>query len=483
MMDGDPERDHDTTPQPPGARSPQAGEPEEILDSRGDRLRQLRRLGVRKGREGLAGQRMEPGKLEVPSDSPPATPLIRPERRGSGHGEPLEVLVDAEEIFTPFGPCLVAETRYRLDAERGGLPLGVTVGVSGAAVAACARDASLAGFDPRQAAFLDTETSGLSGGAGTFAFMVGLGTFDFEIPDQPAYVVRQVFMRNPAEERALLHVTASVLAGCTGLISFNGRAFDVPLLTSRYVLHHEPSPLDGLLHLDLLPAARQRWRLRLSSCALGSLEQEILALQRSQADVPGWMIPSIYLAYARGDDAEEMARVFYHNREDIVSMVPLVATLCTPFEDQAGQVEHQTHHPVDVVALGRCFEELGWLEASETAYRIALREVLPHPVRSHALYRLSWLLKRQERRDEAAAVWHDWITSVPGSDPTPYEELAKHHEWHEVDLKAARKWTLWGLHTARQMTPGIKREQALAGLQHRLNRLDRKLVGTEESRG
>ena len=178
------------------------------------------------------------------------------------------------------------------------LPLAAALAASGSAVAACARDPRLDDFDFRQAAFLDTETSGLAGGAGTFAFMVGIGMFEGE-GDDTVYVVRQVFMRSPAEERALLEVTANLLARCEGLVSFNGRAFDVPLLTTRYALQRQPSPLIGLPHFDLLPAARQRWRLRLPSCALSALERDILEHPRSQEDVPGWLIPSLYSDYAR----------------------------------------------------------------------------------------------------------------------------------------------------------------------------------------
>ena len=139
--------------------------------------------------------------------------------------------------------------------------------------------------------------------------MVGIGTFEEAEEGKEGnqgkhgeggsvYVVRQVFMDNPGQERALLSFVGDVLARCTGLVSFNGRAFDAPLLENRYLLNREPSPLRGLLHFDLLPAARQRWRLRLPSRSLGSLERDILAFERSEEDVPGWLIPSIYQQYA-----------------------------------------------------------------------------------------------------------------------------------------------------------------------------------------
>ena len=427
------------------------------LGNAAERLRRLQQLGVRRGRAGLTGP-----------PAPPPQPAARPA---------LADRLAAEEVVTPAGPCLVATQRYGLEEARGGWPLAATLTAAGAAVAACSRDRGLADFDFSRAAFLDTETSGLAGGAGSFAFMVGVGLFE-----EGGYAVHQVFMRSPAEEPALLHVVAELLAPCSGLVTFNGRSFDAPLLNTRYALQRQPSPLAGLLHLDLLPAARQRWRLRLPSCALGALEQEILAVQRGQADVPGWLIPSIYQEYARSQGQprpevlEDMARVFYHNREDIVSMVPLAALLCAPFSLAGAALPDASLPPADWLSLGRCYEELTWLEASEAAYRRALAGTLSAELRGLALRRLGGLFKRQERRAEAVAIWQDWITSVPGPEVTPYEELAKHHEWQETDLAAARKWTLWGLHTARQLPPGPTREEALASLQHRLERLERKLA-------
>lgn len=449
----------------------------------GERLRRLQQLGVQRGRAGLGAPR------------PAAAP--RPTAAGEAEttGQPIEQLVGGQLVFTPHGPCLLVERRYSLAETRGGWSLAAVLGLASQAVAACARNGQLADFNLRRAAFLDTETTGLAGGAGTLAFMVGIGLFEagqgagdlaqglgFEAgqaeaagADGMAYVVRQVFMRHPGEERALLHVVSNLLARCNGLVSFNGRAFDAPLLAARFVMHHAPSPLADLQHLDLLPLARQRWRLRLESCALGALERDVLDFQRSQEDVPGWLIPSLYQDYAATGDGSSLARVFYHNQEDVTSMAPLLAILCAPFQDAGRSLAQHVSHPVDYVSLARCYEDLGWLETSEQAYRQALDRPLPPHVRSQALQRLGWLLKRQERRSEAAAVWHDWITSVPGPDPTPYAELAKHHEWHDLDLEAARKWALWGLHTARQMPPGPAREQAVAELQHRLERLERKL--------
>ena len=112
-----------------------------------------------------------------------------------------------------------------------------------------------------------------------------------------AFVVRQFFMRNPAEERAQLHLVEEALAGCAGIVSFNGRGFDMPLINNRFVLASMPLPLAGAPHLDLLPPARRLWKARWGSCSLGNLERNVLGFQRTAEDVPGYLIPDIYRQY------------------------------------------------------------------------------------------------------------------------------------------------------------------------------------------
>ena len=182
-------------------------------------------------------------------------------------------------------------------------------------------------WTPAQVAFIDTETTGLSLGAGTYTFLIGVGTFEDE-----AFVVRQFFMRNPAEERAQLHLVEEALTRCTGIVSFNGRGFDMPLINNRFVLAAMPLPLFGAPHLDLLPPARRLWKARWGSCSLGNLERNVLEFQRTAEDVPGYLIPDIYRQYyLTGVATEMLAHVFYHNLEDIASMVVLGARMARFF--------------------------------------------------------------------------------------------------------------------------------------------------------
>ena len=201
--------------------------------------------------------------------------------------------------------------------------------------------------------FLDSETTGL--GFNAMPFMIGVGTFEehatqeidrrenrssSSLPSEPSksiepkgipthFVVRQLFAHHPYQESAVLQHLQDLLAGKRVCVSFNGDAFDIPLIRARFeasMFHFPELPLEdpfqdeSLLSLDLLPLARKIWRKRIGSCALSNCEARILGLKRTHADVAGAQIPGIYMKYLHDGKADELARVFYHNRQDIVSM-------------------------------------------------------------------------------------------------------------------------------------------------------------------
>ena len=454
------------------------------LTQRHDRLERLRKLGLRRGAEQIGGQGTGDrgqeagvrgqgsggrGQGSAVSFQPPTSNLQPPALPG-------------EEAFTPFGPAWVRTARLSL-AEHPDLAAWLRVGRD--ALVALGQDAALAALEPARAVFLDTETTGLSMDTGTYTFMIGVGTF--EMSEEPrflgeigvlngAFVVRQFFMRHPGEERAQLHLVEEALAGCGGLVSFNGRGFDVPLVQNRFVLARMPIPLIGTPHLDLLPPARRVWRGRIGSCRLGNLEQHVLGVERTVEDVPGYLIPDIYRDYYRtGIVTEMLARVFYHNLMDITSM-PILAALLTSRFEQDGLVPRLAGlHPMECASLGRCYVALNWTDAGLAAYRAALAHELGDAERAGVLRDLGYLLKRLERWDEAAAVWEEWIGSIAGDDVTPYIELAKHHEWRTADLAAARGWAAWALRIAEGWPAGAGRDEALTELRHRLERLEGKL--------
>jgi uncharacterized protein YprB with RNaseH-like and TPR domain len=430
---------------------------QEDLNRRRERLNRLRKLGVRRGVRDL---------LPTPAAQPVQLPA-------SSFQLSVSSILPGEEVTTPFGPAWVRAARYTL-AERPDLAEWLTV--QPAALAALDRNDALLRLDPAQIAFIDTETTGLSLGAGTYTFLIGVGTFEDD-----AFLVRQFFMRNPAEERAQLHLVEEVLGRCAGIVSFNGRGFDMPLIYNRFVLAAMPPPLIGAPHLDLLPPARRLWKARWGSCSLGSLERNVLEFQRTAEDVPGYLIPDIYRQYyLTGVATDMLAHVFYHNLEDIVSM-PLLGARMARFFHQERQEDLREQlaglHHLEALSLGRCYDALNWAGEGVTAYRAALDRAPFGAELTQILRDLGYLYKRLERRDEAAEMWEAWIGSESGDDLTPYIELAKHHEWHTLDLAAARGWAAWALRLAEGWPPGSARAEALANLRHRLERVERKLAG------
>lgn len=386
---------------------------------------------------------------------PPAPP------RG---GRPLEELVpDGTWLERDGRRCFVAAYRYELAYRHGGQLLSDLL-----AVPAAEWQPFVPGdapFDARQALFIDTETSGLARGS-TYAFMVGVGHYDGD-----AFQVRQYFMPDYADEEALLDLLAEDLAARQGLVTFNGRAFDWPIIEARYVMARRPRPGPAEPHLDLLPVARRLWRRTQPSCALSHLERALLGIRRESQDVPGYLIPQLYDDYVRWGHTEPMAGVFYHNRIDILSMVTLAGRIGGLL---VAPMDHDAATGRDDLALGRLYERQGRTEDALTAYEragsngtAADRELAHHD--------RSFLLKRLGRYDEAMEIWRHQLGA---GDMYPYVELAKQYEHRLGDDRAAREMTLAAIawvEVHRGRLGAYESRELLAALHHRLERLERRL--------
>lgn len=261
------------------------------------------------------------GARDVPAPRPP-------EERRRRHG--VENVVAGRVVENALGACYVVENDYAADYQHGHTLLHAPLPLS--AVARWARDPRIAGCARESLVFLDTETTGLAGGTGTLPFMIGVGRFTGR-----SFRVAQFFMRGPEDEPALLAALADWLEPCETLVTFNGRAFDVPLVATRYTLHRRKLPVKETPHLDLLPLARRLWRDRLPSRALGSLEQHILGATRHGEDVPGFMIPLMYFEYLRSGDARPLKGVFYHNAMDVLAMAALLGHIAQMMSDPVEQ--------------------------------------------------------------------------------------------------------------------------------------------------
>jgi len=363
---------------------------------------------------------------------------------------------------TPRGEVFVAQQTYPSDYIYGSSSLLSSFPLS--YISQWAKDSAIEKIHLSKFAFLDTETSGLSGGTGTYAFLVGVARF---IDNQ--FVLQQFFMRDPAEEPALLEGIANFLAPCQSLVTFNGKSFDAPLLSTRYRLHQIPIPYKDYSHLDLLPLARRLWRDRLESRALKYLEEHVLGLKRSSEEVPGYEIPWLYFDYLRTGDARPLGGVFYHNAMDVVAMAALLAhmndMLQSPYE---GKVQHG----LDFVALGKLFEDLGYWDEAARLFERGLESQLNEADFGLAVKRLSSLQKKRGDIGEAIRLWE---TAAEQGHLYAFIELAKYYEHKERDVKSALKWTKSALKRVEMADqPVYVRNFWMGEIEHRMERLKRK---------
>ena len=380
-------------------------------------------------------------------------------RPPAGPPRSLEGLLDGAVEENERGRLLVVRRRFPVDHRHGDQSLLAARDAAPRALSLLAR----AGADlseGRRLLYLDTENTGLAGGTGTYAFLVGVGFFDGD-----HFEVRQLFMRDLDEEPALLTALEEIFQGFDGFVTYNGSGFDLPLLETRFVLARRRFP-GPVFHVDLLGPARRLWSDRLADCRLGTVEQHALRFTRDD-DLPGALIPTVYFEYLRRKRPDELPRVFEHNRHDILSLAALTGWVA----DAVVRAPVPDFEPEALAGLGRLLE-LSEPERSLACYRMALDAGLPTPFRERLLLRLAQGEKRRARWDEARALWEAAARAPRAFDPRPWEEIAKVHEHRRRDLPAARRVVEEALELARRHRAS---ERVLADFEHRLERLARRL--------
>jgi len=304
---------------------------------------------------------------------------------------------------------------------------------------------------PAKWAFLDTETTGLAGGTGTYAFLIGVGSIE-----PGGFRLRQFFMRDYGEEASLLHRLSEHLAGFDVLVTYNGKAYDQPLLETRFRMSRARPPFDRMEHLDLLFGARRLWKLRLESCRLVDLENQILGVER-QGDLPGEMIPYCYFGYLRTKQAFDLVPIFHHNAIDILSLACLTAIV--PFAFRSPETV-ALRHGADLIGLARWLDRAGRREEAVRLFRRAVEMGLPDHLLFRTLWDVAMMEKRLGREDSALAA----ITELAAS-RNPYrvralEALARHYEHRERNYAMALEMTRTAL--SLEDTPALRhRKQRL----------------------
>ena len=406
-----------------------------------------------------------------PAARPPAA-APSPLGPGVPHGPgTLSPHLPVQCVETDRGPVYLSEERWPLDYRHGRLSLGDALSLDRSAMSRLVP--GLTAVDLAHAAFVDVETTGLAGGTGTYAFLVGIGTFE-----DRSFHLRQFFLAHLSGEAAMLAAVSRVLGGSQVIISFNGRRFDLPLLETRFTLSRLPLTWLDLPHLDLLYPARRLYRQRLSSCRLAVLEEALLGVQRED-DLPGWAVPAVYFDYVRVGSAETLPTVFRHNSLDILSLVALLG--------HVGRLagEEPPADPGDCLALARWDELEGRLKGAMRLYERALQGSLDENERSVAVRRLACLYRRLGRWNDQVRILRADIRSDRTSRATPevLVELAKLEEHRHRDYASAEALTRRALTIVQAMDlrgrmPKMASLQREA-LEHRLRRLRRRVRATQ----
>jgi uncharacterized protein YprB with RNaseH-like and TPR domain len=330
-------------------------------------------------------------------------------------------------------------------------------------------------FDLTKAAFFDCETTGLAGGVGTYAFLVGVG---FMSGDE--FVVEQYFMQDFHQEGAVLTAVAERLAGFEFLVSYNGKCFDLPLLETRWTIHRIDYDRDVWFHVDLLYPSRRLWKKRLADCSLSNVENRILGVKR-KADVPSYLVPQIYFDYLRSGDAEPLLGVFHHNRYDILSLLGLSITI----DDLLGASDpSRIIEPEDLLSLGWIHRNLGNHLTGVDYLRRALSQRLPPELNLEASAGLASLYRRIGLADDAAEVWHTLIGGDTPFSLRAHEELAKYYEHRKRDYRQALSLVERAiLHLVSDLPwPGGQTKQTrLDALEYRKARLEKKIGRVSDS--
>ena len=382
----------------------------------------------------------------------------------------------------PSGPCPVV--RWWCGGPVGDAPYGGQLEAASRAVSPeglrtlCGRGSEgeppWSGSDPRDGlVFFDLETTGLSGGSGTVAFVVGFGCFV-----GTRFHVWQFVLPSFASERRLLAAVTAAVARAHTLVTFNGKSFDVPFMEMRWLYQRLETPLPALRHLDLLHPARRLWGPETGG--LGGLEDRVLGFRRDD-DVPGFEIPALYFEYLRSGDARSLRGVIAHNQLDLVSLGVLTGMACD-IVDRGAQAAATG---LQSLGLGRVYERGGREADAPRCYERAVAltsgargtmECDAVAVRAEALYRLALACRRQRRHSDAARYWQALVDlgrrPAGGFEREALRALAVHHEHRLKDTDGA-------LHFARRAHAVEYRAGRRREVERRLTRLERRVANQE----
>ena len=318
-------------------------------------------------------------------------------------------------------------------------------------------------LDPESILYLDTETTGLAHGAGTVAFLIGVGFVQEE-----SFIVRQYLMRDYSQESQVLKHLMCLLPDYEVLVTFNGRSFDVPLLQSRLIMNRLDPECLNIPHVDLLHIARRIFKLRLKHCRLIDLEAELFNAPRED-DLPGALVPQRYFDYLKTGNFSLLTDILEHNAQDIASLGKLLGHMGYMY-----QKPEQQSMLTDVYAMGLAFEKRKEFAHACRCYHLATKGKMA----SSCYYRLGLIARREKDYRQSLENFRQMIKACP-SDHTPWIEMAKIYEHRLKDIESALECTRKAVYILAEPhlmeNPAVQETQN--ALQYRYMRLMRKLQG------
>jgi uncharacterized protein YprB with RNaseH-like and TPR domain len=313
---------------------------------------------------------------------------------------------------------------------------------------------------PEDFLFIDTETTGLSGGAGSYVFLVGAAKYEKEFLN-----FAQFFLQDPGSESAQLTAFENFASSSKIIVSYNGKSFDLPRIKTRYRYHGWPDPFEDIYHLDLLHFARRLWKTHLPSCTLGDLEANLLGLQRSNLDIPGWKVSEHFYEYLNTQDPSPLENIFYHNEVDVITLAALLGYIT---ERLTSPLRKKFIDQVDLVSIGIYLFTLRQYGKAKKVLSAALSNPeLPIETKLSAKITLAAIFKKNGDFPLAAELWNECASM--GSVES-FVELAKYAEHRLSDIDNAIHWTLSALDSIDSLPPD-KQFRLSRQLEHRLRRL------------
>jgi uncharacterized protein YprB with RNaseH-like and TPR domain len=348
----------------------------------------------------------------------------------------IEEWADGQVVENEFGPHFQTERLFPSCKRHGSADIGTLADLPASHLDRLSGN-EIPAADPSRWAFLDTETTGLMGGSGTYAFLIGVGRIT-----PKGFSIRQYFMREYAEERSVLEALCEHLDRFDVLITYNGRSYDQPLLETRYRINRAKPPFANLAHLDLLYGARRIWKLRLPNCRLMQLEQEVLGVYR-EGDLPGELIPYMYFEYLRRREAQRLVPIFHHNAIDILTLACLTAIVPAAFRetDSAALSRIGLTRGADLLGIGRWLLAASEYEKALELMKGAIAAGLPDALLFRALWDIAQTEKKLARPDGARKTLTELASCRNEYQVRALEELAKFYEHEQKSYGVALELT------------------------------------------